>query len=382
MEELDYQTKNKNNNNENNINKEISENIDISNSDPIPPLLNSIKETNNDISPINEIILNIKKNNLNLNQIQILARNKISIFILNQNLQKYNSTPEQKNLMLINDLIESRETHFISTFKDYLIIDYQEEFLRRYFFQNEITEVLPKFYQYYKNYLNFFCKGTFCDFGVNAIMQEYGECQAEFYYNKNYGHKDKVKKKDKKENLNKNNQNEDNNNENNNNENGDNLDLIKLIFTKSIENSIEKVKNSNNLEQNENNEELSNIKPYYSNKENTIILPDNSTVTSNDIITKENSIRYIISLMNKKNQRINFNKKIKNKKREMIPRNNNNDKNKKININKNNENKKNIHILSKTTSNLNVKNQKKIIQLKLGIKVIALNQIVFSKIMF
>ena len=361
MEELDYESKNKNNIDENNINKEIFENKDISNSDPIPPLLNPIKEKNNDISPINEIISNLKKNNQNLNQIQILAKNKISIFILNQNLQKYNSTPEQKNLMLINDLIESRETHFISTFKDYLIIDYQEEFLRRYFFQSEITEVLPKFYQYYKNYLNFFCKGTFCDFDVNSIMQEYGECQAEFYYNKNYGHKDKVKKKDKKENLNKNNQNEDNNNENNNNENGDNLDLIKLIFTKSIENSIEKVKNSYNLEQNENKEELSNIKPYYSNKENTIILPDNSTVTSNDIITKENSIKYIINLMNKKNQRINLNKKIKNKKREMIPRNNNNDKNKKININnnKNSENKKYIHILSKTTSNLNVKNQKK-----------------------
>ena len=28
-------------------------------------------------------------------------------------------------------------------------------------------------------------------------MQEYGECQAEFYYNKNYGHKERMKKKEK-----------------------------------------------------------------------------------------------------------------------------------------------------------------------------------------
>ena len=58
--------------------------------------------------------------------------------------------------MLINDLIESKETHFIAIFKDYLISDYQEEFLRRYFIITEINEVMPKFYQYYKNYLNFF----------------------------------------------------------------------------------------------------------------------------------------------------------------------------------------------------------------------------------
>ena len=29
-------------------------------------------------------------------------------------------------------------------------------------------------------------------------MQEYGECQAEFYYNRNYGHKERMKKKEKK----------------------------------------------------------------------------------------------------------------------------------------------------------------------------------------
>ncbi len=342
----------------------MTENIDISNSDPIPSLLVPIKKIQKPQSLISHIISNCQKKNINLNQIQ----DKISSFVLHQNLQFHNSSPDQKNLMLINDLIESKETHFIAVFKDYLISDYQEEFLRRFFNINEIIEVLPKFYQYYKNYLNFFCKGTFCDFDLNEIMQEYGECQAEFYYNRNYGHKDKDRKnrKDKKENLDENNrENESNKNEQENNmDNVSNTNIVKAIFTKSIEYSIEKVKNSKNetLNKNEKKTELSNIKPYNNSKENTMILPDNSTVSSNDIITKENSLRYIISLIKKKKQRINLNKKIKNKKKEIVTKTNkNNDFNiKNTNANNNsNINKKSTHSLSKTTSNLNIKNPKK-----------------------
>ena len=95
-----------------------------------------------------------------------------------------------------------------------------------------------------------------------------------------------------------------------------NIDLFKLIFTQSIEYSIEKVKNSQNdiYYKSGNKQELSNIKPYNDSKEDTIALPDNSDVSSNDIITKENSLRYIINLMSKKKKRLTLNKKIKNKK--------------------------------------------------------------------
>ena len=338
------------------------ENMDISNSDPIPSLLLPIKKTKKPKSLISQLISHMKNKINNLNQIQI----KINNFLINKNLQNHNSTPEQKNVMLVNDLIESKETHFIAIFKDYLISDYQEEFLRRYFNINEINEVIPKFYQYYKNYLIFFCKGTFCDFDLNEIMQEYGECQAEFYYNKNYGHKERKNKKEKKNKL------DDNNNHeiNNNLENVSDIKLLKLIFTKSIEYSIEKVQNSNGNILNKH-EELSNIKPYNNNsKENTLILPDNSTVSTKDILTKENSIRNIINLMYKKENRILLNKRLTNKKRDIIVKNNNNnnnnESNKKLNNNINNLSnsrstnklKKEINSLSKTTSNLNIKTQK------------------------
>ena len=340
-------------------------NMDISSSDPIPSLLLPIKKTKKPLSLISNIIsISQKNNNNNFSQIQF----KINKFITNANLQKHNSTPQTKNVMLVDDLIESKETHFIAVFKDFLISDYQEEFLRRYFKFDEIVEVLPKFYQYYKNYLTFFCKGTFSDFNVNEIMQEYGECQAEFYYNRNYGHKDREKEreKEKKEKKDNNNGMNNDNMDNNDMENVTNMDVLKLIFTPSIEYSIEKVKKSKYDLYNKsgNRQELSNIKPYTDSKENTIALPENSTVSNNDAITKENSIRYIINLMNKKKQRISLNKKIKNTKKELINKNNkcydNDNKNINMNLNnnKNNSIKNETQKLSKTTSNLNVKNYK------------------------
>ena len=275
MEESAENDSQNNNKYDTDNNIKITENCDISNSDPIPSLFLPIKKMKQVDNPISQIFSNLQNKNLKINQIRIIARNKISAYIVNQTLQKHNSSPEQKNIMLINDLIQSKETHFIAIFKDYLIRDYQEEFLRRYFYINEIIEVLPKFYQYYKNYLKFFCKGTFCDFDINEIMQEYGESQAEFYYNRNYGHKEKNKRKDKKENIDENNENENNDNENNENddnnmENQSDLALLQYIFTKSIEKSIERVKNSYKLSEKEKNEEISNIKPFNISNEKNI----------------------------------------------------------------------------------------------------------------
>ena len=335
--------------------------IDVSSSDPIPPLF--IQNNNTPKKQkliIEQIISSIYKNN-NKKNIKQKIKNKISICIPYLNLQKHNSTPNQKNIMLINDLIESKETHFIAQFKDYLISDFQEEFLRRYFLFNEIRDILPKFYQYYKNYLNFFCKGTFCDFYLNEIMQEYGECQAEFYYNKNYGHKERMKKKEKKGLDDANHKNE----ESYESDNISNEGNIKSIFSKSIKYSIDIIQSSYNKAKNK---DISNIKPSNYSKDNSISLPDNSSVSYNDIITNQNSLRYIINIIDNKKD---FDKKIKNKKSEIIynkkkPNNNGDSINYILNYNykrvSNNNikiriNKKDNQTLSKTNSNLNMKNK-------------------------
>ena len=326
-------------------NNQLLNSIDVSNSDPIPSLcIPPKKVSQKPQSAISYIISKIQANNQNLNssQVELLIKNKISVYIPYNNLLKYNSTPELKNMMLINDLIESKETHFIATFKDYLISDFHEEFLRRYFLFNEIKEILPKFYQYYKNYLNFFCKGTFSDFNLNEIMQEYGECQAEFYYNKNYGHKERMKKKEKKG-LDDINREEESNQYDNNSKN----ENIRSIFSSSIKYSIEKIRMSYGYNK-ESNKDLSNIKPFNYSNDNTISLPDDSSVSYNDIITKQNSIRYIINLM-KNNKDLS---KIKNKKNEIISNK------KKLNDNEQLENYLNMisNDSKKTNYNTNIKN--------------------------
>ena len=353
--------------------------IDVSNNnDPIPPLFvpknNKNKKPKKKDSIISKIISDIYNNTsfklnkeINIAKISSKIKAKISYLIPRKNLEKYNSTPNLKNIMLINDLIESKETHFIATFKDFLISDFHEEFLRRYFLFHETKEILPKFYQYYKNYLNFFCKGIFCDFYLNEVMQEYGECQAEFYYNKNYGHKERNKKKEKKD-LNELEHNHNELSESENNSNNNNNINIRSIFSKSIKYSIDIIQNS---KINENQKDLSNIKPLNYTKENSITLPDDSSVSYNDIITNQNSLRFIINMIKNKNE---LNKKIKNKKSEIISNKNRNKINNENNINylinnnykkimnnnnKNILNKKETQTLSKTNSNANIKTKAK-----------------------
>ena len=359
-------------------NDEQLNSIDVSsNNDPIPPLFvpknNKNKKPKKNDSIISKIISDIYNNTsfklnkeINIAKISSKIKEKISYLIPRKNLEKYNSTPNLKNIMLINDLIESKETHFIATFKDFLISDFHEEFLRRYFLFHETKEILPKFYQYYKNYLNFFCKGIFCDFYLNEVMQEYGECQAEFYYNKNYGHKERNKKKEKKD-LNELEHNHNELSESENNSNNNNIN-IRSIFSKSIKYSIDIIQNS---KINENQKDLSNIKPLNYTKENSITLPDDSSVSYNDIITNQNSLRFIINMIKNKNE---LNKKIKNKKSEIISNKNRNKINNENNINylinnnykkimnnnnKNILNKKETQTLSKTNSNANIKTKAK-----------------------
>ena len=78
--------------------------------------------------------------------------------IINQNLQNHNSNELKIGIKDINDLIDSKNCHLVAIFKDYLISDYIDEFLRRYYINKEIKERLPKFEGYYKNYLTFFFK--------------------------------------------------------------------------------------------------------------------------------------------------------------------------------------------------------------------------------
>jgi len=106
-------------------------------------------------------------------------------------LKTYFPENEYDNYMnyIMEVLVFNKNCHLVTIFKDYMILDYIDEFLKRYYINNESKDRIPKFANFYKNYLKFFCKPTFSDFECNEIIQEHSEKKAELYYNQNFRNK-------------------------------------------------------------------------------------------------------------------------------------------------------------------------------------------------
>ena len=178
---------------------------------------------------------NMKKNTKK----DIITRKNFYDKIISNNLAKYNTTQKEKNIMSINNLIKCKGCHYLALFKDYLIADYIDEFFRRIYSKRESIERIPKIYNYYKNYLTFFCKPTFIVSFANNIIKNYGDLNAEYFY-KNNLEKKNSKNKDKLLNQKINDNNIDNNNKNNEISLDNKFKHVgKIVFTKSIKNSID-----------------------------------------------------------------------------------------------------------------------------------------------
>ena len=178
---------------------------------------------------------NMKKNTKK----DIIIRKNFYDKIISNNLAKYNTTQKEKNIMSINNLIKCKGCHYLALFKDYLIADYIDEFLRRIYSKRESIERIPKIYNYYKNYLTFFCKPTFIVSFANNIIKNYGDLNAEYFYKNNLAKKN-IKNKDKLLNKKINDNNIDNNNKNNEISLDNKFKHVgKIVFTKSIKNSID-----------------------------------------------------------------------------------------------------------------------------------------------
>ena len=70
--------------------------------------------------------------------------------------KKYMTTLEAYNGRVVNDIVFNEHTHIVSVFKDYLIYDDTNEFLRRYYTAAESSERLPKVFEYYDKYTRIF----------------------------------------------------------------------------------------------------------------------------------------------------------------------------------------------------------------------------------
>ena len=62
---------------------------------------------------------------------------------------------------LIQNLIYNRQTHLVSQFKDKMILDYIDEFLKRFYKKKESFGIIPQYSKFYANYQNYFCIPTF-----------------------------------------------------------------------------------------------------------------------------------------------------------------------------------------------------------------------------
>ena len=91
--------------------------------------------------------------------------------------------------LIMENFIFNKSTHLVSVFKDYMIVDFIEEFLKRYYQTAESYNRLPKFSLYYKNYLKFFCIPTLINSYSNNLIHNRFEKKAEFFYKENYKNK-------------------------------------------------------------------------------------------------------------------------------------------------------------------------------------------------
>ena len=125
-----------------------------------------------------------QKDYSNLNQYKELK--KIAMNNINKRYGPKSKLKYKYIGLIMENLVFNKNTHLVSVFKDYMIWDYIEEFLKRYYKDKESTERVPKFASFYKNYLKFFCIPTFKDNFCNEMIHNHSEKKAELFYNANY----------------------------------------------------------------------------------------------------------------------------------------------------------------------------------------------------
>ena len=116
---------------------------------------------------------------------------KLNTFqLLNSKLsKKYSHDEKNYNDNLIECLIYNKNSHYASVFRDCMLYDYIDEYLKRFYHRSEAMKKVPKLSKYYTNYLSFFLRPVFRDFFVNSELKIYGENKAELYYYCQYGKK-------------------------------------------------------------------------------------------------------------------------------------------------------------------------------------------------
>ena len=124
---------------------------------------------------------------------------EIKSFTYKKLINNYNILPYQYNLNQIDNFIKGKYCHSLASFKEIIIFNFSEEFLRKLYKIREIKKKLPLFYEFYKSYLQFFCYPTLSDLNLNELLGKIIEKKAKAFYNENY--KEEPIKKEKTMNV-------------------------------------------------------------------------------------------------------------------------------------------------------------------------------------
>ena len=174
------------------------------------------------------------KNFKEIIQLKILENRIMKMFSL-----KYNSHCKIKNNkftynnLILENILFNKNCHIVAVFKDYMILDYIDEFLKRIYSKKESKIRIPNFSYFYKNYSRFFCIPTYSDFFFNYLIQNNNEKKARLFFNENYKNKRESKESKINEGILIYPKNEDSINNSNN-------KILKTFFNDSIRKKIEK----------------------------------------------------------------------------------------------------------------------------------------------
>ena len=112
-------------------------------------------ETNNTTKDKTKSKSSILANNTKKQSSKIIySLKKIKCDIFNNFSKKYNTLPEQYSLIQIENCILGKYCHSLATFKEKLIFNYNEEFLKKYYKIKEASKKISLFYEFYKYYFH------------------------------------------------------------------------------------------------------------------------------------------------------------------------------------------------------------------------------------
>jgi hypothetical protein len=99
---------------------------------------------------------------------------------------KYKTTENTFGNFIITSLIKKRRGSYNLNFKELNILNDENEYFKRFYNINDSYFRIPKYYEYYKNYLLYFCKPFIRGKGVNKILLKHMEKAAEEFYKNNF----------------------------------------------------------------------------------------------------------------------------------------------------------------------------------------------------